>query len=121
MTDIRPDVVSLLLDIEDMTTFGSGRLNHMDGRPFTMDEFDLAGSATAAELRACMEYSRRLVEMYDERARDANRAVQIMEPYFAKLGHAATVGDVRPLVTPEEGEELDAIFERTAPDGYIVA
>jgi len=120
MTDIRPDVVALLVDVKDLTEFAKGRLTHEDGRPFTPDEFQLASSATAAELRACMEYTRRIADMYTERQRDIDRGMEIMRPHFERLGPNATVGDVRQHVTPEEGEELDGIFERTAPDGTIV-
>jgi len=118
---IRPEVVALLLDIKDLTEFAKGSLTHEDGRPFTDEEFKLAGSAVAAELRACMDYSKRAADLAEERMRDLDRAMEIMEPYFVRLGPDAVVDDVRKVVTPEEGEELDAIFERTAPDGYIVA
>lgn len=121
MTDIRADVVSLLLDVKDLREFAKGRLTHEDGRPFTDEEFELAGSATAAELRACSDVSKRLADMAEERFKDTTRAMEIMQPYFDRLGSEATVGDVRRICTPEEGAELDAIFERTAPDGYIVA
>lgn len=120
MTDIRPEVVSLLIDIKDLTEFAQGRLTHEDGRPFTDEEFKLAGSAVSAELKACMEFSQRMADLANERMRDLDRAMEIMEPYFVQLGPDAVVDDVRKVVTPEEGAELDAIFERTAPDGYIV-
>lgn len=122
MTDvrIRPEVVSLLLDIDDMDEFAKGRLTHMDGRPFTDDEFQLAGTANAAEMRACADYSERVSAMYEERCKDTQRAVEIMEPYFDRLGPEGTVSDVRKICTPAEDAELGEIFERTAPDGYIV-
>lgn len=114
MTAVRAEVVSLLLDVGplDHDQFRNRTMRHEDGRPVTDAEYTLIGSALLAEVQACADFSRRASEWHQEVSADLTRAVEIMEPYFERLGPDSTAGDVRKIVTEEEGAFLDMVFER---------
>lgn len=112
---IRPDVVSLLADLDPDPGQPPATWPHRDGRPLTTEETDLAGSATTGELGAAADYAARVAQHHAERAADLERAHELMAPWFAELGEGATTRDVLRRMPRRERDEVAAILERLAP------
>lgn len=116
---IRPEVVSLLLDIEDLSAFPAEGMRHTLGEPFTAEEVALVRSATHDEVAACLRMSRAQAQMMEERHRDAERLFAIAEEHFKGLGPKATMSDVRAQLSGAIAQEWDELIDRVAPDGYF--
>lgn len=118
MTTVRADVVALIIDVEDMFAYPNLR-RISTGQPLTPEEVALAGSATRVEMKAKLDYLALVLAQAEADLRDEQRIGELVEPYFARLGPDATLGDVEKLMTPEELAEYMEIMDRQAPDGYL--
>jgi hypothetical protein len=123
MTDIRMDVVDLLLDCYDFSieAISEKRLKHKDGRPFTDEEHTLAGSATRVELEGVRAYWAAVLDHHASTQADMAALRALTEPYFDKLDEEGTIEQVRDLMTPEDRADLDTLLDRIAPDGIVVS
>jgi hypothetical protein len=121
VTTIRPEVVSLMVDVDHAASDFPGRLIHQGGRPFTKDEADLVLSATWDEVQAARDYFEGALEIVNSQAADYERLGELTRPYFDQAGPGATFADLAPLMTPEHLAEFLALQGRLAPDGYIVS
>jgi hypothetical protein len=117
MTDIRMDIVDLLLDCEEFSieAITENRLRHNDGRPFTEQEAARAGEAGRAELEAVVRYYETAKNYHAAAASDLDALAALTEPYFIQLDLGATLADVRAIMTPQAAAQLDELLSRVAP------
>ncbi|WFE44276.1 DUF4326 domain-containing protein [Verrucosispora sp. WMMD1129] len=108
------DVVELILDCANLTpeAFTNRELCHRDGRPFSDAEHDLVSRATMAELQAARDHSAKLAEHAREQHALADELATLTRPYFDRFGDGATLGDLRPLMTPDDRGRFDDIVSR---------
>ena len=108
--------VDLLLDCRGFNpdTFPNG-MTHQDGRPFTEDEIRIVGQATMAELRAVTDYQSLAIEHMREQYDLSVEVATLTAPYFARYGDESTLGDLYPLMTPEDAARLVYIMSRLDP------
>lgn len=125
-TEIRPEAVSLFLDIDwtTSTRIGPGqpwppKLVHRGGQPFTDAEHALFMGMTTGELEAAARYIETAKEHTESSAQDLNRVQELTKPYFVQLGNGSTLDSVRAIMPPVERTELDQILDRIAPGGYL--
>jgi hypothetical protein len=72
----RPDVVALLTDFDVDRDGERQRFVHRDGRPFSIEETDLIGSATDEDM---LEAARRLAAV-------PQRLTELIKPYLPDAG-----------------------------------
>lgn len=103
---IRTDVVVLLVDRSQRALTGS--------------EQALAATATHAELQAAADTTARLLDEERKHIAGLARIRELTAPYFATLPAGSTFGDVTPLMTDTERNELDAIARALPVDGDVI-
>lgn len=126
MTEVRPDVVGLLLAIdftdtaaiETVMSGGGATVRRQNGVPLTDAEVRLMKTATVAELQAVADYGRRVADYHTQRTRDLQRIVELTRPYY-DLNPAAVLADVLPAMPAPERAEVEELVKRIAPDGTV--
>lgn len=119
MTTIRPDVVSLLVDIDIDHDHFPHYLNHRNGEPFTDHETWLARHATTREIDAAKQYAATAQEYHASRLRDSQRLVELIERYAEGAPDSTPLSAVAARMTDAERTELEEILDQLAPDGYL--
>ena len=113
MTEPNPEIVAVLLDVDDLTAWPD--IHHRDGTPCTPREVELAGRGTLAELDACADLARAETGMAAQRMTDHDRFSELV---FSVHGWA-TVGEALGMLPPAERAEAEQIAARLWPDGRI--
>lgn len=107
-------IVDLLLGCQNFSpeAYAARELRHGDGRLFTAEEHQLVGKATRAELQAVRDYWAKAAEYHSVQHTALGELTALLRPYFERFGSGATVGELRPLMTPEDRTRLDDIASR---------
>ncbi|HEX3957846.1 MAG TPA: hypothetical protein VHZ03_14605 [Trebonia sp.] len=125
-TDIRGDVVRLILDVDHTTVHLGPELTqgnvaaalyrahlaarHEDGRPLTEDEAVLAATVTGPEL----DYVKLLVDLHSDAASaaeaDHRRIVELMKPYPRDL----TITDLLGQLPADVQAEMEILVDRVS-------
>jgi hypothetical protein len=111
MTNIRPEVLNLLADLDPTTGDLPHQWTHRDGRPLTDFEHALAKTTTSDELRAVHTQATESLQTATAQAEALNRIQAITRPYFDRLGEGAVMRDVFPLMTDTERAEIHRLAE----------
>lgn len=107
MTSIRPDVVSLLSDLDFDPAEPPGRQRHLDGRPVTHDEIHLLLTATMGELRASLEYDRLALEYEAQQLTKGRRFHELLVKYASDPDERIRVTiDCMPPADRQEAQQL---------------
>ncbi|MEY9839679.1 hypothetical protein [Streptacidiphilus sp. EB103A] len=115
---IRPDVVARIAGLN--LTGGTATWTRQDGSPATQDDIDAVMNSTWAELEAVRDFHQRAADHLKEQGGAAERIAEITRPYFATLPEGATMGDVAPLLTDAERDEVNRLAALIAPDGTVI-
>lgn len=105
-TEPRPDVLEMLLRIDDLAALMTGEQLHVDGRLATPDEVALIASATSDEWRA-------ISDIHEKRSNAAAFEMMVLDEIkelttdlFERHPTAATLGDALANEPPELAERL---------------
>ena len=105
------DIVDLLIDCASFNpeAYAARELRHADGRLFTQEEHHLVGQATRAELQAVHDYWTNAAEHHRQQQATLGDLADLLAPYFTRFGNNATIGELRPLMTPHDRARLDQL------------
>jgi hypothetical protein len=118
VTDIRVDIVSLICDVEDLSQYPN--LKRSNGQPLTEGEVWLVGTATLTEMQAVQRYSAAASDYYQGVVADAERMCELLDKYATDLDDDDTpIKVIRARMPAAVQAELDEIWDRAAPDGYL--
>jgi hypothetical protein len=115
---IRPDVVARIAGLN--LTGGTATWTRQDGTPATQDDIDAVMDSTWAELEAVRDFHQRAADHLIEQSDAAKGIAEITRPYFATLPKGAAMGDVMPLMTAAERDEVNQLAALFAPDGTVI-
>ncbi|MFF3087379.1 hypothetical protein ACFVRB_20355 [Streptomyces nojiriensis] len=118
-TELRIEVIALLLDADFKLRPDTNTWSHSDGRPFTQAEQVTAFQATRAELEATAALSARNAAAALEQNTAAQALIELLHSYFARHPEAHMVMDVLPHMTEEDRTEYERLCAIAAPDGGI--
>ncbi|MFJ5020917.1 hypothetical protein [Streptomyces goshikiensis] len=118
-TELRIEIIALLLDSDFKLRPGTNTWSHSDGRPFTRAEQTTALQATRAELEAMAALSARYAAAVREEDDAVEALTELVLSYFARHPKARMVMDVLPHMTEEDRAEYKRLCAIAAPDGGI--
>ncbi|MFG2410174.1 hypothetical protein [Streptomyces goshikiensis] len=118
-TELRIEVIALLLDADFKLRPDTNTWSHSDGRPFTQAEQATAFQATRAELEAVAALSARNAAAALEQDNAVEALTELLFSYFARHPEARMVMDVLPHMTEEDRAEYERLCAIAAPDGGI--
>ncbi|MFD3937102.1 hypothetical protein ACFWSF_03335 [Streptomyces sp. NPDC058611] len=118
-TELRVEIIALLLDADFKLRPDTNTWSHSDGRPFTRAEQATAFQATRAELEAMAALSARNAAAVLEQDNAVEALTELVLSYFARHPEARMVMDVLPHMTEEDRAEYERLCAITAPDGDI--
>ncbi|WP_327255893.1 hypothetical protein [Streptomyces sp. NBC_01244] len=118
-TELRIEVIALLLDADFKLRPDTNTWSHSDGRPFTQAEQTTAFQATRAELEAVAALTARNAAAALEQDKAVQALTKLVLSYFARHPEARMVMDVLPHMTEEDRAEYERLCVIAAPDGGI--
>ncbi|MCX5294970.1 hypothetical protein OG898_00485 [Streptomyces sp. NBC_00193] len=118
-TELRMEVIALLLDADFKLRPDTNTWSHSDGRPFTQAEQATAFQATRSELEAVAALSARSAAAALEQDNAVKALTELLFSYFARHPEARMVMDVLPHMTEEDRAEYERLCAIAAPDGGI--
>ncbi|MBT2451057.1 hypothetical protein J7F03_29075 [Streptomyces sp. ISL-43] len=118
-TELRIEIIALLLDADFKLRPDTNTWSHSDGRPFTRAEQATAFQATRAELEAMAALSARNAAAVREQDNAVEALTELVLSYFARHPEARMVMDVLPHMTEEDRAEYERLCAIAAPDGGI--
>ncbi|MCJ0873298.1 hypothetical protein [Streptomyces sp. AP-93] len=118
-TELRIEIIALLLDADFKLRPDTNTWSHSDGRPFTRAEQATAFQATRAELEAVAALSARNAAAALEQDTAVEALIELLYSYFARHPEARMVMDVLPHMTEEDRTEYKRLCAIAAPDGGI--
>ncbi|MEU9143617.1 hypothetical protein [Streptomyces sp. NPDC048349] len=118
-TELRVEIIALLLDADFKLRPETNTWSHSDGRPFTRAEQATAFQATRAELEAVAALSARNAAAALEQDNAVEALIELLFSYFARHPEARMVMDVLPHMTEEDRAEYERLCAIAAPDGGI--
>lgn len=118
-TELRIEVIALLMDSDFKIRPDTNTWSHRDGRPFTRAEQATALQATHAELEATAALRARNTAAALEQGTAVEALTELLLSYFARHPEARMVMDVLPLMTEEDRAEYERLCAIAAPDGGI--
>ncbi|MFI5761288.1 hypothetical protein ACIA8F_10100 [Streptomyces sp. NPDC051563] len=118
-TELRIEVIALLMDSDFKHRPDTSTWSHRDGRPFTRAEQATALQATHAELEATAALSARNAAAALEQGTAVEALTELLFSYFARHPEARMVMDVLPHMTEEDRAEYERLCAIAAPDGGI--
>lgn len=120
-TLIRPDVVSLFVDIDfDASELPHHCVHNSTGEPFTAEESALVASATRPEIEAARRYIQTAAEYHASLTADMDRLMDLVEPYAAGLPDSSRFVEVLARLPEDQRREAEEILDRVAPDGFVI-
>ncbi|GHI86539.1 hypothetical protein [Streptomyces xanthophaeus] len=118
-TELRIEIIALLLDADFKLRPDTNTWSHSDGRPFTRAEQATTFQATRAELEATAALSARNAAAVLEQGNAVEALTELVLSYFAQHPEARMVMDVLPHMTEEDRAEYERLCAIAAPDGGI--
>ncbi|MBT2467290.1 hypothetical protein J7E97_05240 [Streptomyces sp. ISL-66] len=118
-TELRIEVIALLMDSDFKLRPDTSTWSHRDGRPFTRAEQATALQATHAELETTAALSARNAAAALEQGTAVEALTELLFSYFARYPEARMVMDVLPHMTEEDRAEYERLCAIAAPDGGI--
>ncbi|MFJ6621207.1 hypothetical protein ACIQOW_27005 [Kitasatospora sp. NPDC091335] len=120
-TDVRPEVVTLLLDTNVKATLDSRTWTRHDGRPFTKQERALVGSCTPKEVDAARAQMQLELDFEEEREADASRAFcALMDKYFDDVPDGTLIRDPASRMTAEDRVEYLRLSDILGPEMGVI-
>ncbi|MFI6421807.1 hypothetical protein ACIBG6_30900 [Streptomyces sp. NPDC050842] len=118
-TELRIEVIALLLEADFKLRPDTNTWSHSDGRPFTQADQATAFQATRTELEAVAAMSACNAAAALEQDKAVEALTELVLSYFARHPEARMVMDVLPHMTEEDRAEYEGLCAIAAPDGGI--
>ncbi|MFE9792339.1 hypothetical protein ACFYRL_11410 [Streptomyces goshikiensis] len=118
-TELRIEIIALLLDSDFKLRPDTNTWSHSDGRPFTRAEQATAFQATRSELEAMAALSARNAAAVREQDNAVAALTELLLSYFARHPEARMVMDVLPHMAEEDRTEYERLCAIAAPDGVV--
>ncbi|MEU8838062.1 hypothetical protein AB0D97_02875 [Streptomyces roseus] len=118
-TELRIEIIALLLDSDFKLRPDTNTWSHSDGRPFTRAEQATAFQATRSELETMAALSARNAAAVREQDNAVEALTELLLSYFARHPEARMVMDVLPHMAEEDRAEYERLCAIAAPDGVV--
>ncbi|MEU9159637.1 hypothetical protein AB0D29_05030 [Streptomyces sp. NPDC048424] len=118
-TELRIEIIALLMDSDFKLRPDTNTWSHSDGRPFTRAEQATAFQATRSEVEAMAALSARNAAAVREQDNAVAALTELLLSYFARHPEARMVMDVLPHMAEEDRAEYERLCAIAAPDGVV--